>query len=404
MASIVEVDAHPAKLGPGAGAPRAATDEEAERSCQPDSGKHAVTAADGIFLIDGVDSNAQFKVYVEAKGFRGRALILDPRAPRPLVEFKLVANPPMQEDRHRFLGQVLLPDGTPAVGVAVVTHNVQPFVPSGARYDTQATTDEEGRFVLNSEQAWQAMTVAVEPGCAKGRLFPLKAGPRGNTLQLDYGSTITGRVFHKARPAKGVAVALVAIPVAVVNRVVVVGQPQTSIAPITSTTDAEGRFAFEQVLSDSMYYLYTPIRGMLDENLAAIVREIRSPGGGQTLEFGEVNLHPATALAVRSSSPIRTHRGTIPMRCWNDWAWATFKRHGPTVRDGFRSTRSPPRSSCSRFTPAIKNWCRATACRAAISASIPSRSARSAVTSTKTAGSTCCSSRAPLRPTRPATR
>ena len=265
-----------------------------KRSCQPDSGKHAVTAADGIFLIDGVDPNAQFKVYVEAKGFRGRALILDPRAPRPLVEFKLVANPPMQEDRHRFLGQVLLPDGTPAVGVAVVTHNVQPFVPSGARYDTQATTDEEGRFVLTSEQAWQAMTVAVEaPGCAKGRLFPLKAGPRGNTLQLDYGSTITGRVFHKARPAKGVRVALVAIPVAVVNRVVVVGQPQTSIAPITSTTDADGRFAFEQVLSDSMYYLYTPMRGMLDENLAAIVREIRSPGGGQTREIGEVNLHPA---------------------------------------------------------------------------------------------------------------
>ena len=33
---------------------------------------------------------------------------------------------------------------------------------------------------------------------------------------------------------------------------------------------------------------------MLDlQNLAAIVREIRSPEGGQTLEIGEVNLHPA---------------------------------------------------------------------------------------------------------------
>ena len=130
-------------------------------------------------------------MYVEAKGFRSRALILDSRVPRPLVEFKLVASPPMQEDRHRFLGQVLFPDGSPAVGVAVITHNVQPFVPSGARYDTQATTNEEGRFVLNKRAGLAGDDRRRRGARLRQRTAISLEGrsPRGNTLQLDYGST-----------------------------------------------------------------------------------------------------------------------------------------------------------------------------------------------------------------------
>ena len=87
-----------------------------DRSCYPDCGKHALTATDGSFVIDGVDPTRQFKVRVEAEGYRGQSLVLDPRDESHAIHFRLSSKESPKGNYANFEAKVLMPDGAPSVG------------------------------------------------------------------------------------------------------------------------------------------------------------------------------------------------------------------------------------------------------------------------------------------------
>ena len=179
----------------------------ASAACLPDCGKHTLTDADGRFKIGGVDPHLQFKVRVEAKGYRGQSLVLDPRDVELSVNYRLTADHgPPTNDPSGFYAQVLLPDGTPAAGVSVRR-------PSHGDHAKPIQTDQNGRFYLDRGAVRQVAVVTVEAqGCVSGRVFSLKPGLAGNTLHLTAGASIGGRVLHKAKAVEGVTVLLISMP------------------------------------------------------------------------------------------------------------------------------------------------------------------------------------------------
>ncbi len=256
--------------------------------CYPECGKHTVTDPSGQFTIRGVYPGWLYTVLVEAKDCRTQTLVLNPRLDaRALIRLWAPNDP-----NSRVAGRVLHPGGKPAVGAVVI---VEDYKLDGAQtgdyaIDRLVKTDEQGRFTITCQQALSQVTVTLRNvGAAKQKRFDLKPGTVENTLQLMEGAIVTGRVARKAKGVEGVVVGL------------------TGFAPRggnfseahESITDGEGRFIMHGVQSGADFHLFTRMGSPASENLAAITRDIQAPGDLQTLDIGELNLHPAHRVRGR---------------------------------------------------------------------------------------------------------
>jgi hypothetical protein len=248
--------------------------------CDRDCGKHTVTDARGNFTIPGLNPRMLFTVHVEAKGYLAASRLIHPLANRP-IEIELVEREPKWDDStRRVVGQVLRPEGSPAAGAVVTLYS---SLAAGRRnrackIDPTATTDSDGRFTMTSDQPLAQLGVTITAKEATGsRIYWLKPGAAENTLQLIEGASLTGRVLHNARAVEGVAIG--------VSGVSLRGE---MIGPYQSVTDRDGRFAIEHVNR-----LFARMESLVADNLAAVTQQVRSGVNGQSVEVGELNLHPA---------------------------------------------------------------------------------------------------------------
>jgi hypothetical protein len=254
--------------------------------CYPDCGRHAVTKADGLFEIGGLDDRCAFTLSVEGKGYLPEFFITDPLLGGP-ANIRLEApRSSAQDTDHCVTGQILDSRGGPAVGMRITVRDYRfRGLPSvGGQLDLTATTDDEGRFTLVSEQQLEKLSVTLDTkGTLNQRVFALKPGDHENTLQLLEGTTVKGRVLKMAKPVAGVTVGI------------------AGLAPTygefsgtyEATTDGDGRFAISDVYPDRDFYLFTRMTSVGAENLAAIRQRFRSWRDGQTTEVAELNLYPA---------------------------------------------------------------------------------------------------------------
>ncbi len=103
------------------------------------------------------------------------------------------------------------------------------------------------------------------------------------------GASITGLVLHKARPVAGVVVVLDGSDL-----------PRARLAEThEATTDASGRFRFDDVLPGGEFRLYTRMASPAALGQASIPRDVTAPGIRETLEVGELNLHPGHRVRGR---------------------------------------------------------------------------------------------------------
>ena len=137
------------------------------------------------------------------------------------------------------------------------------------------------------------VVVSVSTGAnVRGQLHRLKPGTDDNRLRLLAGSMIVGRVLHKSLGVDGVVVG--ATPIAGPNpRLAVNGGVITWAATEQAVTDETGRFAIEHVEPGRIYCLFLPMQSLAERELGAIAQEVRTGADGETVEAGELNLHPA---------------------------------------------------------------------------------------------------------------
>lgn len=260
--------------------------------CYPDCGKHAVTDAQGSFAIRGLDPQWFFAVYVEAKGYIPQTALAYPRSTQPLLEISLTSqDAPPGDAQRRVVGRVLEPDGQPAADAVVTSFGHKPGGPwRTARVDYFAITNQSGDFHFESDLPLSYLNVNVSArGATRERLFRLKPGPEGNTLQLLAGATVTGRVLAGAKPVAAVAVGMTCLAT----------KDESVATSYESVTDSSGRFTFDHVAANKDCRLFTPMASLGEKNLAAIVQEIHTPADGHTMEVGELNLHPAHRVRGR---------------------------------------------------------------------------------------------------------
>jgi hypothetical protein len=138
-------------------------------TCYVDCGKRAATGADGRFQIAGLNSTLVFQLLVVAEGHRPQILKkVDPQKGATL-EVKLTVRPIPKDPNRVVRGQVIDPEGRPAVGALV-----EPFGCETAEkrwwgqmdgVDPLAVTDERGEFVLVCDDPVKGLDLKVEsPG------------------------------------------------------------------------------------------------------------------------------------------------------------------------------------------------------------------------------------------------
>ncbi len=267
-------------------------------ACHPHCGRHAISRADGTLRFDNLQAEFRYTIYLEAKSCLAKAVVVEPKMPARVLEIVLPRKAPLLDERSQIRGLVLRPDGTPAVGAHVVVRSTMSPVRPG-RFELEAATDVEGRFVLYGSAPWGLATVSVDgpTDCVRPMTFDVKGGADVNTLQLVAGATIRGRVLRNARPAEGVTVALSTLP-----QGPALGMPQVVTTPDSrlpryTTTDALGRYAFEQVYPEREHQLFVPMTAVAKDNLFAHQQLVRTGGTGRTTEAAELNLHPAHRLS-----------------------------------------------------------------------------------------------------------
>ena len=253
--------------------------------CYPDCGKHTFSDRRGRFSIRGVDPTWLYTVLIEAKDHHAQLVSFDPRSGLAADVRLAIPNDP----RCSVLGRVLKSDGQPAAGALITIDDVilEGRQEGDHRVARQTRTDERGRFTLTSQRVLRRVNVTLSGvGTIKEKQFQLVPGAEENTLRLAAGSTITGRVLRKTHPVAGAVVGLA------------VFYPQggngKSLEAHEATTDDLGRFSMRGVQPDADFHLYTQMNG--PAGLAAISREVVSPGEGRTADVGELNLHPTHRL------------------------------------------------------------------------------------------------------------
>jgi hypothetical protein len=266
--------------------------------CEPDCGKHTLSDRNGRFTLRTVHSLWLFHLHVEAPGFTPRVVLAGARQGDPAAANIILVR--ADHPNRRTVGQVLLPDGSPAKGALVTPRVAEPLTSSTASFQMgEATTaDDAGRFAIESEQALRWLEVRVtQPGAMDRRLFRLVPGGQENVLQLSAGATVSGRLLHQGLPAAGVKLAMT--PAELPRYRVTLDSPRLVIGAYEATSDAQGCFVFRNVHPEMAFRLYTRMHSLAARNLAAIDREVYSPADGGAIEIGEVNLHPAHTLRGR---------------------------------------------------------------------------------------------------------
>lgn len=164
------------------------------------SGEETVSGADGRFEIAQVDPGKELEIEA-CRPDRLSVSYESAKLPDEPVEIVL---PPAV----RLTGRVVDPDGKPAAEASVATSsdsNPNPFLgpssPCPAVGRGEATTDAEGRFVLESLLGGTIQVWATQPGYL-GSDFETVEVPDGGeaevpTLQLARGATVTGRVLRE---------------------------------------------------------------------------------------------------------------------------------------------------------------------------------------------------------------
>ena len=216
-------------------------------SCYRDCGKRRAVTARGDFRIDGLDPKLKFRLLAVAPGYEPK--FSDYSAAGSNVSFSLDKRAASDENRL-VRGRVVDPKGKPVVGAVVERHAVrtQRTLGFGAipGVDPLSITDGNGEFMLRIPDPSMKLDVLV-----RARNFAPEIGwklepNKPQTITVDIGATIAGRVMNDGKPVAGV----------VMGFIQKVRASEFWLGADEIATDENGRFVMTGLGPNENYYVY----------------------------------------------------------------------------------------------------------------------------------------------------
>jgi hypothetical protein len=261
--------------------------------CYADCVKEANTDAEGRFRIESLDPSLLFRLLVVAEKHRPVfAADVDPAADP--VTLKLEPLPENLDPRCVLRVRVMGANGTPVEGASVHPFGIKTATTHsrGAirEVDPLAVTNDRGECILVCQVPSVALDLEVSARrYATGIFDLLPTGEKLHELQLKAGVTLTGTLMGESGPVGGATMGLVQSDHRTADK---------SVGEYQIGTDQHGRFQFDNLVSNTEFYIYTKLQDAGRIGFSRVKR-VTVGDDGSHYEVGELRLRPAYRLAGR---------------------------------------------------------------------------------------------------------
>ena len=264
-------------------------------SCYRDCGKQVTVDADGNYRVKSVDASLKFQLLAVADGYE--PALSGYKEDFRGIDFQL--NRREATDEARLVrGKVVDPKGEPLVGAMVTMQAVRQGTRIGygkiPGVDPMSITNREGEFALRVPDADTLLDVRINArnyGVKIAReLYP---GLPPQTISVDVGSTVTGRLVHGKKPLAGVRLAFVQTD----------RRSHNYLGIEEIGTDAKGQFVMTGLGTDVEYQVTPKMESL--RPLAAAPKVVKTGGDGSKADAGTI----AAARGFRVAGKVN---GTLP--------------------------------------------------------------------------------------------
>ena len=262
-------------------------------SCYRDCGKQVAADAKGNFRIKSVDPSLKFRLLAVADGFEPA---LSKFSEETAYEFAL--NPrPTGDDEHLVRGRVVDPQGKPLVGALVEFHGTREGKRKGwgaiPGYDPLSITNRDGEFALRVPQPDVLIDVRVKPrnfGVKIAR--ELMTGTPPQTISVDVGTTITGRVMNGTKPVAGARIGFVQVD----------RRSENFLGLEEIGTDAKGQFVMTGLGTGVAYQVYPKMESVAP--LTAAPKVVKTGADRESADAGRFELARGYRVAGKVSGEV----------------------------------------------------------------------------------------------------
>lgn len=264
-------------------------------SCYRDCGKEVAVDAKGNYRIKSVDASLKFQLLAVADGYE--PALSGYKEELRGIDFQLT--PRDASDEARLVrGKVVDPKGQPLVGAMVTMHAVRMGKRVGygriPGVEPLSITNRQGEFALRVPDADTLLDVRVNArnyGVKIAReLYP---GVPPQTISVDVGSTVSGRLVHGDKPLPGVRIAFVQTD----------RRSENFLGMEEIGTDAKGNFVMTGLGTDVEYRVLPKMESI--RPLTAEPKVLKTGGDGSKADAG-------TLVAARGFRVAGKVEGTLP--------------------------------------------------------------------------------------------
>lgn len=278
-------------------------------SCYTDCGKRALTDANGAFTLDRLSPDLWFNLLVVRDGYTPVFVRRADPAKGPADTAVLAERKPVVEPSRAVRGRVVDPQGTP-VRDAVVTPRGVATAHSAAYgeipgLDPITVTNEKGEFEIAYAKPATKMALMVEPRAMAPKFVTLRTGAERQTVTVNDGAVVRGRLLMNGKPIGGVEIALnPREPWAGGADLQMFGSLYSGVR---IGTQEDGSFAITSVPAPEQWNVYATMDSIASLGAVEPVR-IATARDGEEINVGDLVIKPGYRLrgnvVLRDAKPI----------------------------------------------------------------------------------------------------
>ena len=265
-------------------------------SVYPEWGKHALSDAQGNFVIDNLDEAKLYSLLVVAEGFV--PVQVERRDCTSEVEAQVREMPEDRKDPGRMVkGRVLDEQDKPVWGAEVRTVGMK----TGNEHrwgrlqgiDPLTVTDPDGKFVITThEPDLQLDLRIIKRGFATQLATFQPPGEQVHEYHLTTGANVTGKLMKDGQPAADITLGAVQVDASMEHNT---GERE-------AVSDDKGVFTFPNLGAKDEYKFYTKMKSAGESGAMTLV-QVTTPGENETGDLGTVELKPAHTITAKLRVP-----------------------------------------------------------------------------------------------------
>lgn len=269
-------------------------------SCYRDCGKRVKTDASGAYTITKLDSGLWFDLLFVQEGYAPEIVRVKDASAGTVPLITLRVRPSAADPSHAVKGHVVDVNGR-AVRDAVVT-SVGVEIEEGSMIgtlpglDPLAVTNQNGDFELLYDKPAKRMLVTVEARSLALKFVTLVTGPQRQTIKLENGATVKGRLVQDGKPVADAEIGLIGHEQGGFGAALsLVGDPYPEMRV---GTQQDGTFIFSDVPAGVQWFVYAKMES-IDTRGASESLSFRTTRPNELVDVGEISLRNGYRLEGR---------------------------------------------------------------------------------------------------------